>query len=97
MEPVNAKYFDPDTGLPLDGTHSLSISEVFAQGLRWLKENFRPLDEGYPFTGGGSGGNKCMGGSVALGDGIGLFDHYDSGCDDPSNPASGCYMDDDSL
>lgn len=29
MEPVNAKCFDPDTGLPLDGTHSLPISEVF--------------------------------------------------------------------
>ena len=91
MEPVNAKCFDPDTGLPLDGTHSLPISEVFALVLRWLKANFKPLDEEYPVTDGGSSG------SIALGDGIGLFDHYNSGCDDPSNPGSGCYMDDDSL
>jgi hypothetical protein len=45
MEPDNAKCFDPDTGLPLDGTHSLPISEVFAQGLRWLKGNIRPVTD----------------------------------------------------
>lgn len=53
MEPVNAKYFDPDTGQPLTGANSLSISEVFpnlAQGLRQLKKKITPLiDEELPF------------------------------------------------
>ena len=45
MEPVNTKYFDPDTGLPLTGANSLPISEVFTNFAQGLKKKIRPLDD----------------------------------------------------
>lgn len=91
MEPVNAKYFDLDTGQPLTGANSLPISEVIGNVLRWFKENVTPLDDDeFPHgVGGGTASLFADHGSMSL------FDHYDSGCDDPSTPGSGCYMDDD--